>query len=145
MREIKFRGKRLDNGEWVYGWYSCVTKDGWLNPIQNGNYITTSKELKNGEIILTGMCEVILETVGQYTGLKDKDGVMIFDGDILSCGDGLVPTEIKWNDESHAYYAFNLKRKEYHRLDKYFNKFIRKVIGNRWDNPELVEVRSETL
>ena len=72
VREILFKGKRVDNGEWVEGWYGCITKGAYLNPIINGHYITTFKKLDNGEIILTGMFEVIPETVGQYTGLKTR-------------------------------------------------------------------------
>ena len=66
MREIKFRGQRLHNEEWVYGYYNKA-----LTPAKYGDILTQHR------INLTGIENyfVIPETVGQYTGLKDKKGV----------------------------------------------------------------------
>jgi hypothetical protein len=65
MREIKFRGKRVDNGEWVFGDYSRYSKDESTIMVdlleQEGHWVPS-------------------ETVGQYTGLKDKNGVEILRG-----------------------------------------------------------------
>jgi len=113
MRDIEFRGKRIDNGQWVYG---CI------NIMQNGNtYI----------FHYSTQFAVIPETVGQYTGLHDKNGKKIYERDI----DGSdVPMVI-----CYEYGAYGLK---YSIKDKYFDPNIRwgqlKIIGNIYDNPELL-------
>lgn len=140
MREIKFRGKRIDNGQWVCGQLRFYDND-FCEIMESGEKRQTCHvDGKPFYQSFAKVYEVDPATVGQYTGLKDKNGVEIFEGDILSCGDGNVPTLITWHDESHAYYAYNLKRKEHHRLDKFFLRYIGLVIGNIHDNPELLEV-----
>ena len=132
MREIKFRGKRIDNGEWVYGYYVCY---GGAIPEPTHHIIHARDNLNR---LVGENYEVDPATVGQYIDLKNKNGQEIYKGDILACGDASVPTEIRWHDESHAFYAYNIMRKEWHRLDRYFKRFIGEIVGNVHDNPEMV-------
>ena len=109
MREIEilFRGKRIDNGEWITDSETYI-RDGdgiWLSD-ENLNVVT-----------------VIPETVGQYTGLTDKNGVRIFEGDIVGCVSDGERAVISWL--------------------KYFNVDKWEVIGNIHDNPELLETATK--
>lgn len=123
MREILFRGKRVDNGTWAYGDllhcdYEMEIDSESLG--ENGGYI-------------------IPETVGQYTGLKDKSGTKIFEGDIveilLSGKHGIGIVEYGKSGIS-AYVAMSHSVYSNYVLNKSDN-FI--VLGNIYDNPELME------
>lgn len=126
MREIKFRGKRLDNGEWLYG--SLV--------ILNGRYFIFDDANRH---------EVDPATVGQYTGLKDKNGKEIYEGDVIRSPlseDKTRPHRIFYHTGNAAFMGALVDRKElcYLRLDQdWIYKFGKEVIGNIHDNPELIE------
>lgn len=131
MREILFRGKRKDNGEWVYGWVTTQHKK-----YTEGDLLTEIQSSTFGE----GEHYVDTETVGQYTGLKDKNGTKIFEGDIIdflyrSDGDdyGIVQYDV---DETEFGFVYNLI---YDGLGRHYCSRDIEVIGNIYDNPELMK------
>ena len=130
MREILFRGKRVDNNEWT---------EGYLYKIWNKVFLLWG---------MTGdspnMEEVIPETVGQYTGIKDDQDVKIFEGDIVSTDTKRPYLVVEFrdgcfmfncNDGGEDQYDIMLPiLKEPQTVYKYGE-----VIGNIHDNPELLE------
>ena len=137
-REILFRGKRTDNGEWVEGYLcECHHKD-------TGKYDYAIQEMfENGYI----MHEVIPETVGQYTGLTDKNGRKIFEGDILGAHlDVNYPENetiavIVW--ANNAWCIQELGAEPDIIGDDELKNDGWEIIGNIHDNPELMEVQHE--
>ena len=126
MREILFRGKKIDNDEWTYGFYFEHSIDG-----QKDSYI---KYQTFDEGFVTN--EVVADTVGQYTGLTDKNGKKIFEGDILL--KGFEKVLVKWNANQCRWgiYSNNYEICGFNESTQgYFE-----VIGNIYDNSELLEV-----
>lgn len=128
MREILFRGKlKVDNGEhkkgdWVFG---------DLVRIKDGEKTST---------MIYGFGEVDPSTVGQYTGLTDKNGTKVFEGDILVfCKGATYPYKIEWDGMGWKLYRSDGKRiKEAFECNEIHYVNISEVIGNIHDNPELL-------
>lgn len=135
MREILFTGKRVDNGEWVEGFYVFVPEH-YKPEMSRKSYIVS---INNGLFF-----EVIPETVGQYIGLTDKNGRKIFEGNIVKDKEVRRIYMIGYNEDLMKY-AFLYYHKELKNI--YCGGFVSKsdgksieVIGNIHDNPELLEV-----
>lgn len=92
MREILFRGKRVDNGEWIEG-HLIWCEDGRARIIPSHTDIFCYE--MDESIIQTVAHRVIPETVGQYTGLTDRNGTKIFDGDIIRFDENLYTVQLE--------------------------------------------------
>lgn len=137
MRIILFRGRRIDNGKWVYGtplfdWADCSLKCPHHNKGELYSFFGWHDECHEFDEF-----EVDPATIGQYTGLDDKNGVKIFEGDILSYGG--------WKKK--VYFSTYLRlpcftigigggssTKEHPLILS--NRYV--VVGNQFDNPELL-------
>lgn len=132
MREILFRGKRIDNNGWVYG-HPVADIYGAKYPI-----IIHSSEYNDRNNVDIDYDFVISGTVGQYTGLTDKNGTKIFEGDI-----------VRYNGEKHiivfetrgetGYFGIKIDHIETWGFCLSVPAKLMEVIGNIHDNPELAE------
>ena len=152
-REILFRGKRCSDDKWVYGFY-VESKHSWQGHKPHKSWIVPNAISNGGFFNILGRYAVKDDTVGQFTGLLDKHGKQVFGGDIVEC--------VSWNE----YFSKDgqpmepFRRKMYvdfrrggfkmvepmpesmkdNEWDIIYNGHI-VVIGNRYDNPELLAAK----
>lgn len=134
-REILYCGKRIDNGEWVEG-YFIETE----NPVYRA-FIISSIDIDvhscGMDILDSEIFEVIPETVGEYTGLTDENGKKIFENDIL-LGAWHTKLIVYYDD---CYLGFRAREVSGRENDiSYYDNGKLEVIGNIHDNPELLEI-----
>lgn len=127
MREILFRGKRTGSREWIEGFVVSHSME----------TMCLFVEKKSRETWYVND-----DTVGQYTGLTDKNGKKIFEGDIVKYTDkdqDKSTHKVFWSDTRLAFYACYTRYPELYGYASNFNKDDIEVIGNIHDNPELLK------
>ena len=128
MREIKFRAKRTDTGAWVYG------------DLQHVQRINTKEQAEQSgrrsePAVRIANYDVDEQTIGQYTGLKDKNGREIYEGDILCYRDAKFQTHVVFHNG--GFYFSHFRGTTFTAIgDHEVEKFT--VVGNIHDNPELL-------
>lgn len=148
-RVIKFRGKRIDNGEWVYGYYNYCSLGGKHIIAVNNDYEEDRVYYSYQKEAM--FYEVIPETVGQYLEIKDKIGQEIYEDDIIELlikdysGEPKLEKEIFIIDDFHGdalylkniiEFIINYQRDYGYDLE---TKDYVKIIGNKFDNPNLLQ------
>ena len=160
MREILFRGKRVDNGEWVEGFYINVPEH-YKYEMSGKSYIVS---INNGLFM-----KVVPETVGEYTGLTDKNGKKVFEGDIVKNKHKIIGFrdekdkiprlvyDLKYEEKQGYFvtksaiyyrnYAVRFYKDRYRLINKNIIHYLSsnyiynheiEVIGTIYDNPELL-------
>ena len=124
-REILFRGFNSKHKEWRYGYY-FVNRD---------QHFIVEDKIETNPLLSEEDFAVNPETIGQYTGLTDKNGVKIFEGDIISIGDPNIRYIIMWRNDGFC--AKQIGASSYIGLTYWASDI--EVLGNVIDNPELIK------
>ena len=142
MRKILFRGKRVDDGEWASGYYLCKKRPYFKDKGVNLEHlIWRNLEIENGDykqFVDTIMTASVVdpETIGQYTGLTDKNGRKIFEGDIVWNSYNEDYGKVEWDNDTARFiitcstFTVNFNSVWSEELE---------IVGNVYDNPELLK------
>lgn len=129
-RTIKFRGKSIYDEEWLYGFLVKIEKDRYavipsLNDIEIGKSIS--------------MYEVCLETIGQFTGLLDKNGKEIYEGDIIKGFDIII--EVWYSEDKACCFMAEMKEPQNDMVDILggYDTARMEIIDNIYDHPQLTK------
>ena len=137
-KEILFRGKRVDNGKWVYG--GCVHQTDWYGDKVDKYFIIDGLATRDYDIGY--IYEVDEDTIGQFTGKTDKNGNKIFEGDIVEYEFDEIGEQkaiIYWNFD---YAGFLLNPLDNFQFTKISDGII---VGNIYDNPQLLEAQDGSV
>lgn len=133
-REIIFRGKSISTGKWLYG---CLLKN------EEGKFAVV-KPFKVNMDNECSCCEVDEETIGQFTGLQDKNGKEIYEGDILA-SEGKVIGWVQGGVRGYCYDVVYIDHPQWEKRWSLYGTVVNdypgklEVIGNIYDNRELLE------
>lgn len=157
MREILFKGKRIDNGEWVEGYYYkmsettyCFKEDYEQKPVPEHHYILQERMTDWGLPNQIVQIEIDSKTLCQFTGLCDKNGKKIWENDIVKTVSdiyahvkfGLYTTGFALEECNQGFYVdFSVKTYLRHELGYWNNKV--EVRGNIFDNRDLLQEESD--
>lgn len=137
-----FRGKRVDNGEWVQGFYVCKKRPYFKDKGVNLEHIICDNvEVEDGnykQFVDTIMTTYVVnpETVGQYTGLTDKNGNKIFEGDIVWDNCEEERGVVQWyNDMAKFIITYSTFTVDF---DNVYGEELQ-IVGNVYDNSELIK------
>lgn len=126
-REIKFRGKRIGTGEWVYGYYYS----------ECGNTYIIENRQKEDMAKRNIPFRVKADTIGQYTGLKDRNGRDVWEGDLLRTPEGDIMV-VEWVEGGLITRCLIPANEGYINTNRSAYPVCLKI-GNLWDSPELLE------
>ena len=137
MREILFRAKRIDNGEWVEGYYLKTTLGKDIEP--SDVIFVPFKINRSGQ---WGWIKVLPETLYQFTGMVDKNGRRIWENDIIKHEISDTIGVVKWYQEDYVGWCVDdIVIDEQQFTDEMWNEC--EVIGNVFGNPELMKGDAE--
>lgn len=132
----QYRGMTKD-GEWVYGWYVKIKEIALIVQCTSVYYEKSESDISCDCAIITSPIEVIPETVGQFTGCKDKNGKNGFDSDIVSFGKMQPKYQVKWSICNAEFYLESIdEQKEILHIS---HLIVGKIIGNVHESPELLK------